>query len=269
MTKVVYEPCVIIVAQGRKQAYIGGRVYTYDAHNYLIASVPMPVQSQVRIASATAPFLSMSVAIDMALLSEMILEMDEGPRPLGGLQSGLSASPLPPVFYEAAVRLVRAAADPTDRKILGPLYLREILYRSLAGPQGDFLRAIALRHGQQHRIARVLTLMHTSFHETLDVPALAEAADMSVSTFHHNFKAVTALSPLQYLKSIRLHKARSLMLYEALSAAEAAFRVGYGSASQFSREFRRMFGRPPTEEIARYQCLAESVDDEATPASVR
>ena len=260
---VIYEPSIILVAQGRKQAYLSGREYTYDPQNYLILSVPLPVHAHVRTATPTSPFLSMSVNIDPADLSELILEMNDAPTAPPALQSGISVSSAPDVLFDAAIRLVKAIQNPMDARIIAPLCIREILYHVLQGPQGDFLRAIALRQGHWHRISHVLNLIHTNFDASLDVPALAEAAGMSVSTFHHNFKEITSLPPLQYVKTIRLHKAKSLMLYEGATASEAAFNVGYASPSQFSREFRRLFGLPPSQEIARMKASEAMISAEA------
>ena len=265
----IYEPSIVLVAQGQKQTHLAGHVYTYDAQHYLILSVPLPVQSQVRIATPEAPFLSLKLSIDPADLSALILEMDDGPLPSEPLEPGISASPVPKTLYDATVRLLQAMHTESDRQILAPLYIREILYRALNGPQGHALRAIALRHGQQHRIAHVLNLIHNTYDTPLDVPSLAAAAGMSVSTFHRNFKAVTSLAPLQYVKTIRLHKARSLLLYEGLNAGEAAYRVGYHSASQFSREFRRLFGLPPTEEVARLHAMTDTLDEETAAVMFR
>lgn len=257
---VVYEPSIILVAQGRKQAYLAGKQFTYDPKHYLITSVPLPVHSQVRIATPEEPFLSMSLIIEPAELSALIMEMDEAPANYGPLQSGISVSAAPGVFFESAIRLLRALQTPMDTRILAPLCMREMLYHALKGPQGHFLRAIALRQGHHHRIAHVLNLIHTKFDESLEVPTLAEAANMSVSTFHQNFKEVTSLAPLQYVKTIRLHKARSLMMFDGASASEAAFTVGYASPSQFSREFRRLFGLPPGEEVARMRAEEEALE---------
>ncbi len=257
---VIYEPSIILVAQGRKQAYLAGNEYTYDPKHYLITSVPLPVHSRVRIATPEEPFLSMSLIIEPAELSALIMEMDEAPVNYGPLQSGISVSAAPEVFFASAIRLLQALREPMDAKILAPLCIREMLYHALKGPQGHFLRAIALRQGHHHRIAHVLNLIHTKFDESLEVPVLAEAANMSVSTFHQNFKEVTSLAPLQYVKTIRLHKARSLMLYDGISASQAAFTVGYASPSQFSREFRRLFGLPPMEEVSRMRAAEEVLE---------
>lgn len=257
---VIYEPCIAIVGQGRKYVYLADRVYTYDAHNYLVLSVPLPAHSEIRAATPEAPFLSFTVALDTAVLRDLILEIDAEPRP-EALQTGVCVSRLGEAFGEAALRLLQALADPMDCRVLGPLYVREIFYRALEGPQGGFLRAVAAHHSQFHRIARVLQLIHTRFDKPLDVASMAQAANMSTSTFHHTFKAVTSLPPLQYVKTTRLHQARALMLRENLSAGEAAYRVGYNSPSQFSREFKRLFGLPPTEERERLVASDEPISE--------
>ncbi len=249
----VYDPSLILVAQGRKQTYLAGKEYTYDPDHYLILSVPLPVHSQVRIATPDSPFLSMAIIIEPAELSALILEMGETASNSTADPVGISVSSATGAFFDAAIRLLQTLDDPLHARILAPLYIREIFYHALRGKQGEQLRAIALRQGYRHRIAHVLNRIHTIFDEPMDVPSLAQDAGMSVSTFHHHFKEVTSLPPLQYVKSIRLHKARSLMLYEGMTASQAAAGVGYASASQFSREFRRLFGRPPGEEVARLQ----------------
>ena len=257
---VIYKPSIILVAQGRKQAYLSGHEFTYDAQNYLILSVPLPVYAHVRIATPDTPFLSMTLHIEPAELSALILEMNDAPNSPPALQSGISVSSAPGVLFDSAIRLVRSLQNPMDARIVAPLCIREMMYHVLKGPQGNFLRAIALHQGHWHRIARVLNLIHTNFDQSLDIPSLAEAASMSVPTFHHNFKEVTSLPPLQYVKTVRLHKAKALMLYEGASVSEAAFNVGYTSPSQFSREFRRLFGLAPSKEIARMKANQELVE---------
>ncbi|MEZ4700210.1 MAG: AraC family transcriptional regulator [Rhodothermales bacterium] len=259
----VYEPALILVAQGRKQSYLAGKEYTYDAQRYLILSATLPVHSQVRLASPESPFLSLAVALEPAALGRLLLEMDERAEAPGPLQTGICASTAPDVLFDAAIRLVRAMEQPTDSRILGPLCIQEILYHVLNGPQGSFLRTIAHRQGPRHRITHVLNLIHTSYADALDVPSLAEAAGMSVSSFHNAFKEVTSHAPLQYVKAIRLHRARTLMVHEGAGVGEAAYHVGYASVSQFSREFRRFFGRPPSEELARLRAESEAYATEA------
>jgi AraC-like DNA-binding protein len=247
---VVYEPGIFIIAQGRKRGFLGGQVYTYDAHNYLVLSVPLPFECEVE-ASRDEPLLGLSVRIEPGTIAELLLEMDDLPSAPVALPRGIFATPLNDVLCDSATRLLECLASPVEARILGPQIVREITYRVLRGEQGDALRAVAARHSHFGQISRALRRMHADYSGALDVETLARESGMSVSAFHHNFKAVTSSSPLQYLKAIRLHKARMLMVHEGLGAGVAAGRVGYESPSQFSREFKRFFGSPPADEAAR------------------
>ena len=247
---VVYEPGIIIIAQGRKRGFLGGQVYTYDPKNYLVLSVPLPFECETE-GSLDQPLLGLSVRVDPATIAELLLEMDDLPAAAVALPRGIFATPLDEGLCDAATRLLESLKSPADAKILGPQIVREMTYRVLRGPQGDALRAVAARHSNFGQITKALHRIHTDYSGSLDVETLARESGMSVSTFHHNFKAVTSSSPLQYLKTIRLHKARLMMVHEGLGAGIAASRVGYESPSQFSREFKRLFGNSPAEEAAR------------------
>lgn len=268
---VLYKPCLCVVAQGDKRAIVGDEVFTYDPWQYLVVPVPLPVRAEIPSASAQRPFLGLSLEIDESVLSKLLLEMSEedpsrdpgaAPRNAKPLAQPLAKGterPSPAVYVSdvddallgALVRLIEALEDPLDQRVLAPAAEREVLYRVLMGPQGDRLRRLTLQDSAAHRIASVLRSLQKDVAQTIDVASLAHDVSMSPSAFHHAFKRVTSLSPIQYLKRLRLHQARALMLQEGLGASEAAFRVGYGSPSQFSREFRRQFGAPPTEELAR------------------
>ncbi len=250
---VVYSPSIVIVAQGRKVGYLGDCVHVYDPDNYLVLSVLMPFECEVAQASPQAPFLALSVAVDTAVLGELVVELGQADRsaPQALAVSGAASSRLPPALGEAALRLLECLREPEDSRILGRQIVREILYRVLRGEQGAALRAAAGVTGPFGRIAQALRRIHTDYDQPLDVETLARAANMSVSVFHQHFKTVTATSPIQYLKSIRLHKARLLMAREGHNAKSAAGQVGYSSPSQFSREFKRFFGVSPVEEAAR------------------
>lgn len=247
---VVYEPGIFIIAQGRKRGFLGGQVYTYDSKNYLVTSVPMPFECET-IGTPEKPLLGLSVRVDPATIAELLLEMDDAPNTRITIPRGIFATPLNEGLCDAATRLLECLKSPADARILGPQIVREITYRVLRGPQGGALRAVAARHSHFGQIARALRRMHNDYSDSLDVETLARESGMSVSTFHHNFKAVTSSSPLQYLKAIRLHKARMLMVHEGLGAGVAAGQVGYESPSQFSREFKRFFGSSPADEAAR------------------
>lgn len=245
---IVYEPCIIIVGQGRKRVFLGEREYCYDPNNYMVLSLPMPLEC-VTEATPAQPFLALSVKVEPAMLGELLMEMEDG-APAPGLIGAMCSTPLTEDLSCAAERLLECLTSPLDSRILGRDIVREITYRVLCGEQGDALRALAARHSRFGQIARVLRRVHQDYASDLDIETLAREANMSVSNFHHNFKAITASSPLQYLKSIRLHKARILMLQDGLNASSAAARVGYTSLSQFSREFKRFFGASPANDPA-------------------
>jgi len=189
-------------------------------------------------------------------VGELLLEMDDDIPERGTAECGIISTPMTADMINATVRLLECLKSPLDSRILGPHNVREIVYRVLYGEQGGALRALAVRHSRFSQIARVLRRIHTEYDKELDMEVLAGEANMSISTFHHNFKAVTASSPLQYLKSIRLHKALMLMIRDGLNASAAAGKVGYESASQFSREFKRYFGNSPTDEAARLRSIS-------------
>lgn len=245
---IVYEPSIIIVGQGRKRVFLGDQNYVYDANNYLVLSVPLPLECDTE-ASPEKPLLGLCIRVDPVALGELLMEMEDGRAP-PEMVRGLYSTPLTEDLDCAAVRLLECLQSPMDARILGPGIVREITYHVLRGEQGGALRAVAARHSRFGQIARVLRRVHQEYHRELDVESLAREANMSVSSFHHNFKAVTSSSPLQYLKRIRLHKARALMLQGDHNASAAAARVGYSSLSQFSREFKRYFGASPTNEAA-------------------
>jgi AraC-like DNA-binding protein len=254
-TPVLYEPSIVIVGQGRKRGYLGGRVYTYDPHNYLVLSVPMPFECETEV-GPDGPMLAVSIRVDLAVLSELLMKMDRRPAAWAEDDTyGMYSTPLDLSLSEATVRLLESLSCPTDAQVLGPQIVREITYRVLCGSRGGSLRSLIALNGRLSQIQRALERMHAHYAQTIDVASLAEEAGMSVSAFHHNFKAVTATSPLQYLKTIRLHKARMLMAVEGLSASAAADRAGYQSASQLSREFKRFFGAPPQQEAAHVRAL--------------
>jgi AraC-like DNA-binding protein len=244
---VVYQPKILIVGQGRKRAYLGGDVYRYDAYNYLVLPVPMPAECETE-ASPLEPLLLLAINVEPTMLGEMLLEMDELPTSIGPTPRGISSSPMSEELGGVVIRLLECLKSPLDSRMLGRQIVREILYRALLGEQGGSLRALASRDDHFARIARVLRHVHSDYSRPLSVEELARKAGMSVAAFHHYFKLVTASTPLQYLKRIRLDHARRMMAHEGYNAGTAARAVGYESASQFSREFKRLFGVTPVEE---------------------
>jgi AraC-like DNA-binding protein len=241
----VYEAWIIIIAQGSKRVYFGGDVYTYDADNYLVTAVPMPVECETPHAGPQNPILLLAIAVDPLMIGELLLEMDGESPSAQSVPRGLYASPLTQPLRDAAVRLLDCLRSPIDSRVLGPQFVREIVYRVLQAKGGDALRALAATDTHFGQISRVLDHLHRNYAKAIDIESLARRARMSPSTFYQRFKAVTAMSPLQYLKSVRLGKARLLMIQDGCTASAAAFAVGYESAPQFSREYKRLFGVSP------------------------
>ena len=247
-TPSVYEPSLCIVVQGRKRAVLGEDVYYYDALNYLTVSVTLPAIGHVLEATPEKPYLCMRLELDARMIGELLLQVGRSAMP-ASTDRGLYVARTSPQLLDAVLRLTRLLEQPRDAAILAPLVLREIHYRVLTGELGHRLRELCVVDSQVNRVARAIELLRKRFTESLRIEDLAAAAHMSESSLHHRFKAVTAMSPMQFQKQLRLHEARRLMLTEGLEAAAAAHRVGYESPSQFSREYRRLFGAPPRREI--------------------
>ncbi len=250
-TPVLYASGIVILFQGRKTGYLGSHIFHYDATEYLMLTVPLAVECET-FATEQAPLAGILLNVDPVKLQDLLIDIGDDdsfqPQPQ---TRGIHSSPLTEAMLCAAERLLDALKNPRDARVLGPQIVREILYHVLLGPCGGALMALVSRHTQFSQIARALRRIERHYTDNLSVDLLAAEVNMSVSAFHHNFKAVTSTSPLQYLKSYRLHQARMLMLHEGLKASAAAMRVGYESASQFSREFKRYFGVTPGEEITR------------------
>jgi AraC-like DNA-binding protein len=253
----LYQPGLCIVAQGRKQAMLGPTVYVYDRSQYLVISVDVPIVAQILEASAERPYLSVRLDLDPAMLAALLLEVEPiRPNCENGGQhrppgSGLALSVLTPELLDAVSRLLRLLATPGDIPVLAPLAEREILYRLLSGEQAARLRQIAGADSKLQQISRAITWIRGHYTEPFSIEAVAAEARMSASALHQHFKAVTAMSPLQYQKQLRLHEARRIILSQAADAATAGYRVGYESPSQFSREYSRLFGAPPMRDVAR------------------
>lgn len=245
----IYEPMILFLGQGRKRAHLGDEVLHYDADHYLALSVPIPVACEV-VASTEEPLLAMKVNVEPAMLAEILINMDAPTSGGGAVPRGIYASPLTTGLKDAVTRLLECLRSAVDSRVLGRQIVREIVFRVLQDEPGGALRALATRNDQFMRIARVVQQMHTEYPQPLSTEELAQRASMSVSTFHQHFRAVTSTSPLQYLKSIRLHRARLMMVHAGHNASTAAVAVGYESASQFGREFKRLFGTSPAEEAA-------------------
>ncbi|BAQ17570.1 AraC family transcriptional regulator [Methyloceanibacter caenitepidi] len=246
----VYEPAVCIIAQGSKQAILGDAVYVYDQNKYLVISVGVPVVGQITEASDAEPYLCVKFDLDIATLGMLLLDTRPGPDS-GEPAPALGLSKVTPELTDAAVRLLRLLETPPDIPILAPLFERELLFRLLQGDQAAKLREIALGDTRLQQVGRAIDYIKRNYREPFRVEDLAGLARMSASALHSHFKAVTAMSPLQYQKQMRLQEARRLMLQGLCDAAAASHSVGYSSPSQFSREYRRLFGLPPQRDIAR------------------
>jgi AraC-like DNA-binding protein len=247
---VLYDPGIVIVCQGRKRGLFGDQVYLYDNQHYLAVSVPVPFTMETD-ANEREPLLAIYMHLDFKVAADLMLQIDK----TGGVQpsepKGMMSTPMDRRLSESVLRFLEAMSSPLEAQILGPALVREIYFHVLTGDQGHSMRAALAMQGQFGKIARALRRIHASFNVDLDVEQLAREAGMSVPTFHAHFKAVTNTSPMQYLKSTRLHQARLLMVRNGMTAAAASVEVGYDSPSQFSREFKRLFGRSPVEEVKR------------------
>lgn len=247
---IIYDPCIYIVVQGKKSALLGGDNFIYDALNYLVLSVPLPLECQLLEASSEKPYLAVKINIDTQILNELIEEFEDQPFEKGvEVKRGIYVSHLEQEIKSTLGRLLSYVNQGTSAKVLGRLAIKELLFHVLQGEQGELLKAFAYRDKQSFHIAKVIHYIQSHYAENIEVSELASKANMSQSSFHAYFKTVTSSSPIQYIKAIRLHAARRKMLYDSQSASDAAYQVGYASPSQFSREYRRFFGMPPKLDI--------------------
>ncbi len=246
---ITYEPSVTVIAQGRKRVELGRNVFIYDASRFLLTAVDLPVVSRVIEASAAVPCLAMSLKFEMPVVREVLSREDvrvtDAPSGSPGMAIGRTTSEL----LDACCRLVDLLNAPEDIPFLSGLIQREIVYRVLRSAEGARLRAIATLGEQSHRTAKAIAWIRANYAKPLRVEDHAEIAGMGTSTLHHHFRVLTAMSPLQYQKQLRLQAARGRMLMDGVDAASAAFEVGYESASQFNREYSRLFGQPPMRDI--------------------
>lgn len=245
----VYHPCLCVVVQGRKRALLGGEIYAYDPLNYLVVSMTLPMVGQIVEATTEQPYLCLRIDIDPALINELLVQLGPSAPARPSAERALYLARTSAPLLDAVLRLVRLLDTPDEAAVLAPLALREIHYRVLVGELGQRLRELCEVDGPSQRVARAIELLKTRYAQPLRIEELATAAHMSASSLHQRFKAATAMSPLQFQKQLRLQEARRLMLMDGLEAASAGHRVGYESPSQFSREYRRLFGAPPKREI--------------------
>lgn len=246
-TPVVYEPSIVIICQGAKRGYLADKVYHYDKQHYLVLSVPLPFSTETE-GSPQEPLLGLAVSLDMTVLSELVMTIGSARASYHEAPEGIISTPLDERLTDTTLRLLRALSSEQEAAVLGPQVVRELYYRVLVGERGGAIKAALASQGHFASISQVLLRIHDDYSQPFNISTLASELGLSVPVFHRQFKAVTRTTPLQYIKSVRLNQARLLMIRDDLSAASAAFKVGYESPSQFNREFRRLFGRSPGEE---------------------
>ncbi|MBB3920778.1 AraC-like DNA-binding protein [Xanthomonas arboricola] len=250
-TPVLYDPGIVIVCQGRKRGYFGDQLYLYDADQYLAVSVPVPFTMETD-ATPAHPLLALYLHLDFPLAAEVAEQIDrKGQADTLQPPQSMMSTPVDDAMRDSVLRFLEAMQKPLDAAVLGPGLLRELYFRVLTGAQGSAMRSALAMRGQFGRISQALRLIHASYPQPLDVARLASEAGMSAPSFQSHFKAITQVSPMQYVKSTRLHQARLLMVRQSLTAEAASHAVGYTSPSQFSREFRRLFGATPAAEARR------------------
>ncbi|WP_428426107.1 AraC family transcriptional regulator [Pararhizobium sp.] len=244
-----YKPSLALIAQGAKQVVLGDEVYRYGGADYLLTSIDLPVTTQIVEASEEKPYLSVTFGIDTTRIA-LLLERAGGGVPASTAR-GMTVSSVTAELEDAAIRLLKLLDRPDDIPALLPLIEQEIIYRLLTGPQSARLRQMAVTESQSHQISRACVWLKEHYALPLKIEDLASRVSMSVSSLHHHFKAITAMSPMQYQKQLRLQEARRLMLEDMLDAGSAGHQVGYESQSQFSREYARQFGEPPLRDVGR------------------
>lgn len=251
----VTQPSLCVIAQGAKEIQIGDRQYRYDPHRYMLATVELPITGKVVEASVQTPYFSLRLDLDPGVVGSVMAE-SQLPAPSGyGEAKGVVVSNLESGLLDATVRLLRLVETPLETTMLVPLVKREIVFRLLTGEQGARLRHLPMRGGHAHRIAKAVERLREGFDQPLRIEHLANEIGMSSSGFHHHFKAVTDMSPLQYQKQLRLQEARRLMVGENLDASSAGYRVGYEDPSHFSRDYKKLFGDSPVRDVERLRAL--------------
>jgi len=248
-TSYMLPPSICLIGQGRKRLFLGEHTYLYDTHRYLITSVDLPVVTQIIEASGDAPYLGLTLDLDLRLIAQLMVGQEMPPARPAGEQRAIAVSAVSAPLLDAFNRLIDLIDTPADIPALAPLVKQEIFYRLLRGEQGPLLRQITSVGHHGYQISRAIDWLKANFSKPVRMEELASKAGLSLSAFHSHFRAMTAMSPLQYQKRMRLNEARRLMLTEHIDASRAAFTVGYESPSQFSREYSRQFGAPPMRDI--------------------
>ena len=251
VTPVVYDPSLCIMLQGEKEVYLNNEKLVYDPLSYLLVPVTVPVSGKVTKASVNKPYLALKMTIDLKKLADLVIDLGGRVERSKDQVKAMSVGRVDEALLSAVSRMVQLLDKPSDIPVLYPLLKREILYRLLLGDLGSQLRDFMLLDSQGHRISKVIEILRKKFNEPLRIKDLADEVHLSESALFQAFKAVTAMSPLQYQKKLRLNEARRIMLHEGIEAATASYKVGYESPSQFSREYSRLFGAPPKSDIER------------------
>lgn len=252
-----YGPGFCVMAQGSKLITLGEEIFRYDPAHYLITTMELPLSGEVVEATTKTPYLGFRLALDPAIVTSLMMETGLATNRGGENAKALDVSTVDAELLDSTLRLVRLTEKPDEYRVLAPLVIRELVYRLMVGAQGERMRHLTTFGGQNHRMARAITLIRDSFSKPLRVEDVAKELSMSVSGFHAHFKAATAMSPLQFQKQLRLQEARRLMMSEHLDAAQAGFRVGYEDASHFSRDYKRHFGEPPMRDVEKLRGSSE------------
>ena len=256
----LFEPSLCVIAQGSKVVFVGDSRYQYDPFNYFLATIELPRASQVLEASKERPYLSFRLELDPNLVGSVLVETGHAVPQTNADVRAIDVSPLDADLLDTVVRLVRLLDSPANTRILMPLITREIIFRLLIGEQGGRLCHLTVSRGYTPNIARAIERLREDFNQPVRIEDLAQELGMSVSSFHYHFKAVTAMSPLQFQKRLRLQEARRLMLGKDLDATSAAYQVGYNDAAHFSREYKSLFGDPPLRDVQRLRESSASPD---------
>jgi AraC-like DNA-binding protein len=253
----VFTPAFCVIAQGSKQVLLGDEVFRYDSGHYLISSVDLPIVSHVAEASEERPYLSFRLNLEASIVASVVMESGIATKKSEAGVKAMDVSPIDADLLDAIVKLARLLDTPDEMKFLAPLIIREMIYRLLKGEQSARLSHLLASEGDTRRISKAVKQLRENIDQPLKIESIARELGMSVSGFHHHFKSVTAMSPLQFQKQIRLQEARRLMLGEDMDVASASFRVGYDDPSYFSREYKKLFGAPPQRDIARLRSSVE------------
>lgn len=250
LTPIVYKPSIYFVAQGEKEAWLEDKRYVYNTGQFLLLTVPLPLHCRVIEASEDTPFLAAKLNIDLSILKDVLTQMPSLTKNAGDQShSGMAVSTMTDSLQDCVHRFFNTLAHPDQQAVLAPMIYREILFHLLQGPEAIRLLEFATAERHSNRISKAIDFIHLNYKQSIRVEELAAIAAMSESTFFEHFKTVTRLTPLQYVKNIRLHQAKHQIFVERLPVNEAAFQVGYESASQFSREYKRLFGLSPAQHL--------------------